>query len=155
MEIAKILKEEYGLCDKVIELGKIAEENIRSSFDSINKTCEYNQIKVLKAFSEYKVSEAHLGLSTGYGYDDLGRDTLEKIYATVFGTEAALVRHSIVSGTHALCSCLFGILRPGDILVSATGAPYDTLEEVIIPKTIETINNLAFQGCSDLERITI
>ena len=131
MEISKILKEEYGLCDKVIELGHIAEENIRSTFDGINETAEYNQIKVLKAFSEYRVSEAHLGLSTGYGYDDLGRDTLEKIYATVFGTEAALVRHSIVSGTHALCSCLFGILRPGDILVSATGAPYDTLEEVI------------------------
>ncbi len=127
----RILKEEYGLSEKTIELGMKAEENVRATFDAINKTAEYNQLKVMKAFSEHRVSEAHLGLSTGYGYDDLGRDTLEKIYADVFGTEAALVRHSIVSGTHAICSCLFGILRPGDILVSATGAPYDTLEEII------------------------
>ena len=127
----KILREEYGLAEKTIELGRQAEENVRDTFDAINRTAEYNQLKVMKAFSEHRVSEAHLGLSTGYGYDDLGRDTLEKIYADVFGTDAALVRHSIVSGTHALCSCLFGILRPGDILVSATGAPYDTLEEVI------------------------
>lgn len=131
MEITKILKEEYGLTDQVIELGKRAEENVKESFDAINKTAEYNQVKVMRAFSNHRVSEAHLGMSTGYGYDDLGRDTLEKIYADVFGAEAALVRHSIVSGTHAICSCLFGILRPGDILVSATGAPYDTLEEII------------------------
>ena len=131
MEIAEILKKEYGLSDSVIELGKKAEENIKESFAKIDETAEYNQIKVMRAFSEHRVSEAHLGLSTGYGYGDLGRDTLEKIYADVFGTESALVRHSIVSGTHAICSCLFGILRPGDILVSATGAPYDTLEEII------------------------
>ena len=131
MQISKILQEEYGLSSEVIELGKKAEENIKSCFDKINETAEYNQIKVLRAFSDHRVSEAHLGASTGYGYDDLGRDTLEKIYADVFGTESALVRHSIVSGTHAICSCLFGILRPGDILVSATGAPYDTLEEII------------------------
>lgn len=131
MKISKILKEEYNLSDDVIELGKKAEENIKESFTKINETAEYNQLKVMKAFSHHRVSEAHLGLSTGYGYDDLGRDTLEKIYADVFGTESALVRHTIVSGTHAICSCLFGILRPGDILVSATGAPYDTLEEII------------------------
>lgn len=131
MQISKILQEEYGLSSEVIELGKKAEENIKSCFEKINETAEYNQIKVLRAFSDHRVSEAHLGLSTGYGYDDLGRDTLEKIYADVFGTESALVRHSIVSGTHAISSCLFGILRPGDILVSATGAPYDTLEEII------------------------
>lgn len=131
MQISKILSEEYGLSSEVIELGKKAEENVKASFEKINETAEYNQIKVLRAFSDHRVSEAHLGVSTGYGYDDLGRDTLEKIYADVFGTESALVRHSIVSGTHAICSCLFGILRPGDILVSATGAPYDTLEEII------------------------
>ncbi|MBQ3181776.1 MAG: methionine gamma-lyase family protein, partial [Clostridia bacterium] len=130
-EIKNLLKEEYGLTDEVIELSKKAEENVKKSFSSINETAEYNQLKVMRAFSKNKVSEAHLGLSTGYGYDDLGRDTLEKIYSEVFGTEKALVRHSIVSGTHAICSCLFGILRPGDILVSATGAPYDTLEEII------------------------
>ena len=131
MEIKDILKEEYGLTSEVLELAKKAEENVRENFSAINETAEYNQIKVMRAFSSNRVSEQHLGLSTGYGYDDLGRDTLEKIYAEVFGTDKALVRHSIVSGTHAICSCLFGILRPGDILVSATGAPYDTLEEII------------------------
>jgi len=131
MDILSVLKEEYGISDKVIELSKQAEENIKDNFAKINETTEFNQIKVLSAFSKHRVSEAHLGISTGYGYDDLGRDTLEKIYADVFGAEAALVRHSIVSGTHAICSCLFGVLRPGDILVSATGAPYDTLEKII------------------------
>ena len=131
MEISSILKEEYGLSDQVLDIAKRAEENVKISFSAINETAEYNQIKVMRAFSSHKVSEAHLGMSTGYGYDDLGRDTLEKIYADVFGTQKALVRHSIVSGTHAICSCLFGILRPGDILVSGTGAPYDTLEEII------------------------
>ena len=131
MQIKEILKEEYGLSNEVLELAQKAEENVKDKFSAINETAEYNQIKVMRAFSKNRVSEQHLGLSTGYGYDDLGRDTLEKIYAEVFGTEKALVRHSIVSGTHAICSCLFGILRPGDILVSGTGAPYDTLEEII------------------------
>ncbi len=131
METTNILKEEYGLSDRVLDLAKKAEENIYDTFSAINETAEYNQLKVMRAFSSHRVSEAHLGMSTGYGYDDLGRDTLEKIYADVFGADDALVRHSIVSGTHAICSCLFGILRPGDILVSATGAPYDTLEEII------------------------
>lgn len=131
MEISNILKEEYGLSNDILELSQKAEENVKGSFAKINETAEYNQVKVMRAFSSHRVSEAHLGMSTGYGYDDLGRDTLEKIYADVFGTEKALVRHSIVSGTHAICSCLFGILRPGDILVSGTGAPYDTLEEII------------------------
>ncbi len=131
MQIYDVLKSEYGISYETYELGKKAEQEVKNQFDKINETAEFNQIKVLNVFSKHKVSEAHLGLSTGYGYDDLGRDTLEKIYADVFGTEKALVRHSIVSGTHAICSCLFGLLRPGDTLVSATGAPYDTLEEII------------------------
>ena len=131
MQISDILKSEYNISNETFELGKKAEELVYPEFKRIDETAEFNQIKVLNVFSRHKVSEAHLGLSTGYGYDDLGRDTLEKIYAEVFGTESALVRHSIVSGTHAICSCLFGMLRPGDTLVSATGAPYDTLEEII------------------------
>lgn len=131
MEIAKVLKAEYGVSESAYDLVQKAEEAVRPQFAGIDETAEFNQIKVLNSFSKHRVSEAHLGLSTGYGYDDLGRDTLEKIYADVFGTEAALVRHTIVSGTHALCTCLFGMLRPGDTLVSATGAPYDTLEEII------------------------
>jgi len=131
MEIADILQKEYGVLPEAIALVQKSEELVRPYFKKIDETAEFNQVKVLNAFSRHRVSEAHLGYSTGYGYDDLGRDTLESIYADVFGTEAALVRHSIVSGTHALCSCLFGLLRPGDTLLSATGAPYDTLEEII------------------------
>jgi len=131
MEIAEILKSEYGVSNRAYELVQKAEEAVRPQFAGIDQRAELNQIKVLNSFSRHRVSEAHLGLSTGYGYDDLGRDTLEKIYADVFGTDSALVRHTIVSGTHALCTTLFGLLRPGDTLVSATGAPYDTLEEII------------------------
>lgn len=131
MELNELIQSEYGISPKTLALCKQAEEEVRPQFEAIEETAEFNQIKVLRAFSNYRVSEAHLGYSTGYGYDDLGRDTLEKIYAEVFGTEAALVRHTIVSGTHAICSCLFGLLRPGDTLLSATGAPYDTLEEII------------------------
>lgn len=131
MDIKNFIQSEYGISSEAFELCAQAEEEVRPQFAQIDKTAEFNQIKVLRAFSNHKVSEAHLGYSTGYGYDDLGRDTLEKIYADVFATESALVRHSIVSGTHAICSCLFGLLRPGDVLLSVTGAPYDTLEEII------------------------
>lgn len=131
MELNELIQFEYGVSPKTLALCKQAEEEVRPQFCAIEETAEFNQIKVLRAFSNHRVSEAHLGYSTGYGYDDLGRDTLEKIYAEVFGTESALVRHTIVSGTHAICSCLFGLLRPGDTLLSATGAPYDTLEEII------------------------
>ena len=131
MKLNELIQAEYGVSPKTLALCKQAEEEVRPQFEAIEETAEFNQIKVLRAFSNHRVSEAHLGYSTGYGYDDLGRDTLEKIYAEVFGTEAALVRHTIVSGTHAICSCLFGLLRPGDTLLSATGAPYDTLEEII------------------------
>lgn len=100
-------------------------------FKEIDEICACNQAKVLKAFADFQVSEAHLGTTTGYGYDDLGRDTLDKIYAQVFGAEDALVRHTMISGTHALSTALFAVLRPGDVLLAATGKPYDTLEEVI------------------------
>ena len=131
MDIATILNTQYGASNDAYKLVQKAEEAVSSQFAGIDERAEFNQIKVLNSFSKHRVSEAHLGLSTGYGYDDLGRDTLESIYADVFGTERALVRHTIVSGTHALCTTLFGLLRPGDTLVSATGAPYDTLEEII------------------------
>ncbi|WCK52383.1 methionine gamma-lyase family protein [Aneurinibacillus sp. Ricciae_BoGa-3] len=97
----------------------------------IEKMADYNQFKVLRAFQKFQVSDFHFSPSTGYGYDDVGRQTLEKIYAEVFGGEAALVRNHIISGTHAIAICLFGILRPGDELLYITGAPYDTLESVI------------------------
>ncbi len=100
-------------------------------FSSVDKTAFLNQKKVMDAFSEFRVSEAHFHGTCGYGYDDIGRDTLDKIYARVFEAESCFVRHSIVSGTHALTIGLFGILRPGDTMFSISGKPYDTLEEVI------------------------
>ena len=129
--VNSILKDTYKISEKLIEIAERAELKAKSLYEHAEKICEYNSLKVLKAFSDNGVSEAHLGTTTGYGYDDLGRDTLDKIYAQVFGGEDALVRHNIVNGTAAISTCLYGILRPGDTLVAATGKPYDTLEEVI------------------------
>ncbi len=117
--------------EKLIKLAEIAEQNCSGSFRKFEETAEFNGAKVLNAFAENKVSESCFYGSTGYGYGDIGRETLDKVYAQVFGTEDALVRHNFVSGTHALSTALFGVLRKGDLLVSITGKPYDTLEEVI------------------------
>jgi len=104
---------------------------ITPAFDRIDEITEYNQQKVLSAFIQHHVSESYFVPTTGYGYGDRGRDKLDEVFATVMGTEDALIRHSIVSGTHAITVALFGILRPGDVLLAATGAPYDTLLGVI------------------------
>ncbi|RST71240.1 methionine gamma-lyase family protein [Siminovitchia acidinfaciens] len=108
-----------------------AEEKISTIHQKIDRTIEENQYKVLQSFQKHQVGEVHFTPSTGYGYNDLGRETLESIYADVFGGEAALVRQQIVSGTHAISIALFGVLRPGDELLYITGKPYDTLEEVV------------------------
>jgi len=117
--------------NKFKELVTQVEKKIESRNSEINKIVEYNQAKVLRAFQKHHVSDFHLQSSTGYGYDDIGRITLDQIYADVFDAEAGLVRPHIVSGTHALAVGLFGLLRPGDELMYVTGEPYDTLEEVI------------------------
>ncbi len=122
---------EFGISDKVIEMSSEIEEGLKERFKSIDETAEYNQMKVLKAFRKNQVSEAHLGTSTGYGYNDIGRDTLEQVYADVFHTESALVRAQITCGTHALTVALAGNLRPGDEIFSPVGLPYDTLQGVI------------------------
>ncbi|MBE7027763.1 MAG: hypothetical protein E7407_01840 [Ruminococcaceae bacterium] len=126
-----LLKSEYNIKESAVRLMNMAEADMKDRFNDIDETASVNTLRVLSAFKRAGVSEMHLGSTTGYGYDDVGRDTLDKIYADVFGTESALVRHNIVSGTHALSSCFFGLLRPGDTLLSVTGKPYDTLEEVI------------------------
>ncbi len=131
MDYQELLQKEYQIHPEVLALMRQAEAELKEAFDQIAETAAYNQAKVLSAFRRHRISEQHLGLTTGYGYDDVGRDTLDAVYADVFGAEAALVRHSIVSGTHALSVCLFGVLRPGDVMLSVTGHPYDTLEEVI------------------------
>ncbi|WP_442599628.1 methionine gamma-lyase family protein [Neobacillus sp. D3-1R] len=107
------------------------EKQIRSIHQEIEERIDSNQFRVLHSFQNHKVSDSHFIPSTGYGYDDTGRDTLEKIYAEVFGAEAGLVRPQIISGTHAISIALFGVLRPGDELLYITGKPYDTLEEIV------------------------
>lgn len=120
-----------GISQKVWEYGNRIWDSLKERFDSIDQTAEYNQLKVINAMQECQVSEACLLGTTGYGYDDLGRDTLESVYAKVFHTEDALVRPQITCGTHALALALMSNLRPGDELLSPVGKPYDTLEEVI------------------------
>ncbi|MGO4887662.1 aminotransferase class I/II-fold pyridoxal phosphate-dependent enzyme [Anaerobacillus sp. MEB173] len=107
------------------------EKQIKDVHKKIDEIVEINQLRVLQTFREYQISEFHFTPSTGYGYDDIGRDTLEKVYAKVFGAEAGLVRPQIISGTHAIAVALFGILRPNDELIYITGKPYDTLEEIV------------------------
>lgn len=121
----------FKIDERVQNLSKQALELCRDEFLKIDEITEYNQQKMLKAFIESGVSESHFAASTGYGYGDRGRETLDKIYAKVFEAEDALVRHNFVSGTHALTVALFGVLRPGDTMLSVTGAPYDTLKGVI------------------------
>ena len=120
-----------GISNEVYDYSKKILDSLQDRFKEIDKITEYNQLKVLKAMQDNKVSEACLYSSTGYGYNDIGRDTLEKVYASVFHTEDALVRPQIACGTHALAVALAANLRPGDELFSPVGKPYDTLEEVI------------------------
>ncbi|MBE7720617.1 MAG: hypothetical protein E7243_14025 [Lacrimispora celerecrescens] len=123
--------ESLGISSQVMGLGKEIEEALKDRFQEIDETAEYNQMKVIKSMQENRVSDIHFAATTGYGYNDLGRDTLEAVYASVFHTESALVRPNLISGTHALTVALSGNLRPGDELLSPVGKPYDTLEEVI------------------------
>ncbi len=122
---------EYGINEKLLELAEETENEIKEQFKSIDKVCEYNSLKVLRAFNEYNISDMHFGSTTGYGYGDIGRDTIEKVFAKVLGAEDALVRSQFISGTHALTVALFAFLRPGDIFLSIAGKPYDTLDSVI------------------------
>ncbi len=120
-----------GICDKVAAFGEAVADGLQERFAQIDETAQQNQLKVIHAMQKNKVSAACFQISSGYGYDDYGRDTLEKVYADCFHTEDALVRPQITCGTHALALALLSNLRPGDELLSASGKPYDTLEEVI------------------------
>lgn len=121
----------FKVDDEITALANKAEQRAKTMFDNIDETAEYNAFKVLSAFIHAGVSESHFTGSTGYGYGDRGRDALDAVFAEITGSEDALVRHNFVSGTHALTTALFGVLRPGDVMVSLTGKPYDTLEEVV------------------------
>ena len=120
-----------GISPEVLKLGEEVLEELSPRFAKIDAVAEYNQMKVLSAMRKNRVSEMHFAATTGYGYNDSGRDTLERVYADTFHTEDALVRSQITCGTHALHLALSGNLRPGDELLSPVRKPYDTLEEVI------------------------
>jgi cystathionine beta-lyase family protein involved in aluminum resistance len=122
---------------KIIDLCIATEDEVQQQFNKIEEVREFNQYKVLNSMQKNRLSDTHFNYSTGYGYGDVGRDTLDKVYANIFEAEDALVRPHIVSGTHALTLCLFGILRPGDEMLAVTGKPYDTLDNIIgIDKTL-------------------
>lgn len=131
MEKQYEIYESLGIDKSVLDYGNKILDKLKERFDLYDKVAEYNQLKVLKAFKECHLSEACLTYSTGYGYNDRGREILEKVYASIFHTEDALVRPQITCGTHALALALSANLRPGDELLSVSGKPYDTLEEVI------------------------
>ena len=125
------LYEQMGLSRAVYERGEAALEALEGRFRAIDRTAEYNQAKVLSAMQKNRIGANHFAATTGYGYDDDGRDRLERVYADVFDAEAALVRPQITCGTHALATALSANLLPGDEVLSPVGAPYDTLQEVI------------------------
>ena len=127
----ELLRQNFGIDAKILDLVKSAEAEIQHKFQELDDIMAYNQYKILSALQENKLSDMHFGWNTGYGYDDPGRDAIERIYADIFHTDSALVRPTIVNGTHALAITLLGVLRPGDELIYCTGRPYDTLEEVI------------------------
>ena len=116
---------------EVVDLIKKSEQQLDNEFKKIDRLCEYNSLKVLNAFNKCKVSETDFTGTTGYGYDDVGRDKIEKVFSMILGGEDSLVRSQIISGTHAISTALFGILRPNDTILSISGRPYDTLDEVI------------------------
>ena len=129
--ISENIYKSFGIDEKVVELVKKSESKVKYRFESIDEIAEYNTLKVVKAMQDCGVSEACMLETTGYGYNDVGRDRLEEVYAKIFGTEDALVRSQIVCGTHALATALFGNTRPGDEIYSPVGIPYDTLQQVL------------------------
>ena len=129
--ISENIYKSFGIDERVVELVKESELKVKYRFESIDEIAEYNTLKVVKAMQDCGVSEACMLETTGYGYNDVGRDRLEEVYAKIFGTEDALVRSQIVCGTHALATALFGNTRPGDEIFSPVGIPYDTLQQVL------------------------
>lgn len=138
----RLLMEKYGISQELYELCSQCEQSLSFEFRNIEKIAEFNHLKVLHAMQECGISDRHFAGTCGYGYDDIGRDAIEEVYAKVFGCEDALVRGSILSGTVALATLLYGILRPGDEIIAATGKPYDTLEGIIGIKDVENKGSL-------------
>lgn len=122
---------EFGVSNYILDLSEKVQKEIEPVLKKIDEVCSYNSLKVLEAFQKNRLCEAHFNSTTGYGYGDIGRETIEKIYSDIMGAEDSLVRSQFISGSHALTVTLFALLRPGDTLLSISGKPYDTLEEVI------------------------
>lgn len=145
-ETEKLMMESYNIKPHVFELYKKALNDVEEQFKIYDEIREYNQLKVLSAFQEERISDMHFTNSSGYGYDDIGRDTLDKVYARIFNTESALVRPHFVNGTHAIGCALMGNLKTGDTMVCITGAPYDTLHNIIGISGKENIGSLKEYG---------
>jgi cystathionine beta-lyase family protein involved in aluminum resistance len=143
LDITKeLLKNKYSISDGVLDLYSKAMESIQGQLEKYDFIREYNQLKVLNALQEERISDAHFTNTTGYGYGDIGRDALDRVYARVFNCESALVRPHFVNGTHAIGAVLFGNLRPGDTMLSVCGLPYDTLHSIIGISGKESIGSL-------------
>lgn len=142
----ELLKNKYKINENVIELADKALENIREQFRKYDEIREYNQYRVLNALQEERISDSHFTNTTGYGYGDIGRDSLDKVYARIFKTEMALVRPHFVNGTHAIGAALFGNLRPKDTMLSLCGTPYDTLHNIIGISSEKNIGSLMEYG---------
>ncbi|MBP1744597.1 MAG: hypothetical protein H6Q58_1575 [Firmicutes bacterium] len=140
------LNKNFGIHENAIELYEKAMADIRDEFRRYDEIREYNQLKVLDAFQKERISESHFTNSTGYGYGDIGRDSLDKVYANIFNCEAALVRPHFVNGTHAIGAAMFGNLRPGDTMLSICGSPYDTLHNIIGISSNKNIGSLIEYG---------
>ena len=140
---------EFHIAPEVLNAVDAAEAKLADRFAELDDICAVCQMKVLRAFQENHINATHFDWSTGYGYDDAGREAVERVYASVFGTEAALVRPNIVNGTHAIAATLLGMLRPGDELIEVTGTPYDTLQTVIGRKEGSPANNRGESALKD------
>lgn len=136
----------FNFNSKLLNIAFEAEHMCKEQFNNIDSICQHNQSKVLSAFIKNRVSESHFYGSTGYGYDDIGRDCLDNVFSNIFQSSDSLVRHNFVNGTHALSVALFGVLRPGDLMVSVTGLPYDTLLDVIGINNIHNQNKCISNG---------
>lgn len=147
LEITKdLLKKSYNISEATLNLFEQAMKDVEEQFKLYDEIREFNQLKVLKALQEERISDSHFTNSSGYGYGDIGRDALDKVYARVFNTESALVRPHFVNGTHAIGAALFGNLRPKDTILAVTGSPYDTLHNVIGISGNENIGSLKEYG---------
>ena len=140
----QLLQDKFKIAPRVLELTEAAEKETAEDFKVLDDIMTYNQYKILDAFQKNRLSDMHFGWNTGYGYDDAGREGLDKVYARIFKAEAALVRPHFVNGTHAIGAAIFGNLRPNDVLLCASGKPYDTLHSLMGTDETKRIGSLFF-----------